>query len=456
MRSGNILRTLGALLLLTLPGGCRQTMSAGDRMLALLDDEKPVHVVDEVLFAELGWDLPDSGTTVKRLADAAPGGAFDPRALEAIPSQTLGYQASWHEIRFDVYGLHWDIGALLLEPERPIGGLPTMVIVNGGAANWYEFFVDPLNGPGLGQYLSQRVPVLLVTIPGNYRHGGWAGSDFGARIPAYLLDRDIGAEEAAIRNAVYTFRVVAEGVARCVEEIVAGPAVIVGHSTGGEIQFLLMQRLGDKLRGLSLGWGTGGPAGLDAMQEFRGERSIDDYPHVSRLRARTPGQYAGGYLGPLNPLWDPELSRAANAEAWMAREQRRRPQFKQPLQDYEHQGAVSLAPEIASQVRETLAGNPWGVDAGSVIADLFSTMHAPLTGYRKMLWTTAALDDGHWNEDPAAARELLVANEFRRKNPGVPIRVLLFDVPMTHYGHIEKPRQLAGGLIAALTWLNAP
>ena len=37
---------------------------------------------------------------------------------------------------------------------------------------------------------------------------------------------------------------------------------------------------------------------------------------------------------------------------------------------------------------------------------------------------------------------------------GTPIRVLLFDLPMTHYGHIEKPRQLAGGLVAALTWLT--
>ena len=431
-------------------------MPAGDRVVAMLDDDRPVHVVDEALFAGLGWDLPDGGRTVKRLADAAPGGAFDPRMLEPIPPETLGYHASWHEIRFDVYGLDWDIGALLLEPHKPVAGLPAMVIVNGGAANWYEFFVDPLNRPGLGQYLAQRVPVLLVTIPGNYRHGGWTGTDFGERIPAYLLDRDVSREEAAVRNAVYTFRVVAEGVARAVEATVPGPAVILGHSTGGELQFLLKERLAGKLRGLSLGWGTGGPAGLQAMREFRRERSIDDYPHVSRLRARTPEQYAGGYLGPLNPLWEPALSRREIAEAWMEREQRRRPQFKQPLQDFEHQSAIYLEGEIASQIRETLAGNAYGIDADAVIGDLFSTMRAPVTGYRRMIWTTAALDDGHWNEDPAAARELRVAAAFREHNPGVPIRILLFDVPMTHYGHIERPRELAGGLVAALTWLSAP
>ncbi|MBA2305818.1 MAG: hypothetical protein H0W08_24740, partial [Acidobacteria bacterium] len=49
-----------------------------------------------------------------------------------------------------------------------------------------------------------------------------------------------------------------------------------------------------------------------------------------------------------------------------------------------------------------------------------------------------------------------VADQFRKANPGVPIRVLLFDVPMTHYGHIEKPRELAGGLVAALRWLVQP
>lgn len=61
-----------------------------------------------------------------------------------------------------------------------------------------------------------------------------------------------------------------------------------------------------------------------------------------------------------------------------------------------------------------------------------------------MIWTTARLDTGHWNTNTEEARELLVANEFRRKNPGAPIRVLLFDLPMTYYGHIEKPDNWRG------------
>ncbi len=439
-----------------LVAGCAKDQSAEDAVIELLAEDAPYHSVAPELFARLGWDLPDGGRTVKELADAAPGGAFDPRALEAIAPGTLGYVARWHETRFPVYGLEWDIGALHLVPDKTDAGLPTIVIINGGAANWYEFFVAPTNEPGLAQYLAQRVPVLLVTIPGNYRHGGWTDTNFGERIPGYLLDRDVSPDEAKIRNAIYTFRVVTDGVYAIVNEVIDGPALLVGHSTGGEVQFILKDALADRMRALSLGWGTGGPAGLEVMQTFRGVRSIDEYPHVSQLRARTPDQYAGGYLGPLNPFWDPEKSRLDMATEWMRRENRRRPQFKQPLQDMEHSSMSYLLPDIEAQIRETLAGNELGVDAEAVVADLFSTMRSPVKGYRKMIWTTAPLDAGHWDEDPSKARELLIANEFRAANPDTPIRVLVFDVPMTHYGHIEKPRELAGGLLAALRWLMTP
>ena len=32
-------------------------------------------------------------------------------------------------------------------------------MIDGGSANWYEFFVDQFNSPGLGQHLVQKVPV---------------------------------------------------------------------------------------------------------------------------------------------------------------------------------------------------------------------------------------------------------------------------------------------------------
>ena len=426
-------------------------------ILQMLQQDRPFHSVSPDLFERLGWDLPDDGSHVKALADAAPGSAPDPRQLEGLPADQLGYQAKWHEVRYRFYGLDWDIPGLHLTPNNPLPGMPTLVIIHGGSGNWYEFFLDSLNRPGLGQYLAQRIPVLLVTIPGNYRHGGWRETDYASRIPGYLLDRDVAAEELRVRNAVYTFRLVTEGVKTLVETVTTGPVIVMGHSTGGEIQFILHDSsLRDRTQGLSFGWGTGGPAGLASMQEFRGVRTPDDYLDVWEIRPRFAEGYSRGYLGPLNPVWDPNQSRLAVAQRWIALEEQRKPLFKQPLQDMEHNSASNLRDHVASQIREVLEGNQFGVDADEVVADLFSTMRSPVTGYRKMIWTTSQLDDGHWDENPAEARELLIANEFRENNPNIPIRVLVFDVPLTHFGHVEQPRQLAGGLLAALTWLVQP
>jgi hypothetical protein len=46
--------------------------------------------------------------------------------------------------------------------------------MNGGAANFYEFIVDSKNRPGWTQYLAQKLNVMIVTIPGNFKYGGWA------------------------------------------------------------------------------------------------------------------------------------------------------------------------------------------------------------------------------------------------------------------------------------------
>ena len=265
----------------------------------------------------------------------------------------------------------------------------------------------------------------------------------------------MSADEARLRNAIYTFRVVTDGVTKLIETATTGPVVLVGHSTGGEIQFILKDSsLKSRTRGLSMGWGTGGPAVMAAMRKYRGEHTATDYPDLGTLSPRPPSAYSRGYLGPLNPVWNADQSRVEVAERWMGLEATRRPQFKQKLQDMEHQSSDNLREYAASQIRQALNGNTLGVRPDDVIADLFSTTRSTVHGYNKMIWTVGALDDGHWDPNPSEARELQVADEFRKANPGIPIRVLLFDVPMTHYGHIEKPRQLAGGLIAALRWLT--
>jgi hypothetical protein len=461
-----------ALLLVILPQAARaQSSQAEADLMRMFEQNRPYSIVPEDLFNRLGWDLPDGGATVKALADAAPGGAFDPRKLESLPADQLGYRAKWHEVRYNVYGIPWEIGGLHLTPNNPIPGLPTIAIINGGSANLYEFYVDLFNNPGLGQYLAQQVPVLIISIPGNYKHGGWTGKPpqepYDQRIPAYLLHANISAREAKARNAIYTFKVVTEGVRQLIEKSTTGPIVVVGHSTGGEIPFLLYEtNLKPRFQNIFLGWGSGGPAGLSEAIEGRDEhrlRSLErfsDYPNLADLRARTPdgpedSYITSRYIGPLNPCKG--ANEAEVARCWFRQEERRRPQFKQVLQDAEHQDGSVLLERYKKEIRDALAGSGLPVKPEDVYADLFMTNRAPLSGYRKMLWLVARLDNGHWNyRDPEKASEVAVANQFRKHNPQSPVRVAEFDAPMTHYGHIERPKQVAGGLVAALKWLTKP
>lgn len=426
----------------------------------LLSHDRPYTSLPAQVFEMLGWELPDGGSTVKAIADAAPGGAFDPRQLAKARAADLGYEARWHVVRYRHYGLDWDITGLQLTPNAPEPGLPTLAIINGGSANWYEFFVDPLNRAGLGQYLAQRLPVVLITIPGNYTDGGWTEPDFDARIPGYVLGRSIPADDARVRHAAYTFQLIAEGVRRLLEQTTTGPLLILGHSTGGELQFLLKESsLKRRLNDRSIGWGTGGPAQItrDIDEEF-GERAdrvaqFGRYPRVDRLRSRDAAGYiASRYVGPLNPL--PGGSPLEVAQAWFAAESRRRPQFKQVLQDMEHQGMVEHRARLEHEIRDTLRAMP-AVHADEVIRDLFSTMSPPLTGYRRMAWVVGKLDEGHWDPQPEKAREWKIAERFRKENPGAPIRVLLVDAPVTHYAHIERPKPLAAVLVDAVRWVSA-
>jgi pimeloyl-ACP methyl ester carboxylesterase len=430
----------------------------------LLFEERDFSVVPADVFQALGWELPDRGRAVKAIADAAPGGAFDPRRLERIPAADLGYRATWHVVRYRYYGLDWDITGLQLSPNAVQPGLPTVAIINGGSANWYEFFLDPRNEPGLGQFLAQRIPVILISIPGNYADGGWTQPVFDQRVPGYVLGRTIPPAEASVRNAVYTFKLIAEGVRRLLEQTTKGPLLIVGHSTGGELQFLLKESsLKPRLLDRSLGWGTGGPASItrDIDEQF-GERAArvvqyGKYPSVDRLRARDAAGYiSSNYIGPLNPMQTPSVSSPlAVAEAWFAAENRRRPQFKQVLQDLEHQGMIEHRARLEQEIRNTVRGTPYGVDADEVIRDLFATMSPPLNGYRRMAWIVGRLDDGHWDPNPKQAREWNIAARFRKENPGSPIRLLLIDSPLSHYGHIERPKQLAAVILDAAKWLTA-
>ena len=61
-----------------------------------------------------------------------------------------------------------------------------------------------------------------------------------------------------------------------------------------------------------------------------------------------------------------------------------------------------------------------------------------------MVWAVARFDRNHWMpEEPTKAVELFFAYEDRARNPNARIRLLIWDLPLAHYGHVETPKQLA-------------
>ncbi len=193
-----------------------QTQPPEEKIWILLDDSEAAYVsLGEAEFRGLGagFDLPDGGRSVNRLAEQAPGGAFDPRDVAKLPAQRLGYKADWVVEHFRRYNLDWDITALRLESLDPEAkSYPWFIVMNGGAANFYEFFVDLKNRPGWAQYLAQKLNVMIVTIPGNFKYGGWEQPVADAkRQPAYLLDRDLSMDEYELRNAIFTNSLIMQG-----------------------------------------------------------------------------------------------------------------------------------------------------------------------------------------------------------------------------------------------------
>src|SRR6266704_4979759 len=194
-----------ALFAAILPAGFILAQSQGleQKIWTLLDDAKVAYVSlaeSDLRALGAGRDLPDCGRSITALAGKADGGAFDPRDVAKLPAQQLGYKADWVVERFARYNLDWDITGLRLtslDPEAK--NYPWFIIMNGGAANFYEFFVYLKNRHGWAPYLAQKLNVMIVTIPGNFKYGGWEAPIADVkRQPAYLLDRELPLAESEV------------------------------------------------------------------------------------------------------------------------------------------------------------------------------------------------------------------------------------------------------------------
>ena len=187
--------------------------------------------------------------------------------------------------------------------------------------------------------------------------------------------------------------------------------MIAGHSTAGEIQFLLKDRPRFRLDGLSIGWGTGGPAHVrrkwDEQRHTPAEPSRTYLP-TTEVRARSPQGYVDAfYIGPLSPV--PGANKLEVAQRWFERVSSRRPQFKQVIQDLEHRGEVHKRQDMVADLRRAMRDADMSFDEKEIVADFFTTIHTDLAGYRKMISNSGWLDHGHWATEPTLAREVEIA-----------------------------------------------
>src|ERR1700694_6016752 len=205
------------------------------------------------------------------------------------------------------------------------------------------------------------------------------------RQPAYLLDRELPLAESEVRNAVYTNSLIMQGLKQLVMKNTTGDILLIGHSTSGELSMLAYEdkELGARLKGRYLGWGSGGPARLELLRTIRGKEVADRAgasPPGGRvslhiLERRDPPSYSRGYSGFLNPLYEPGMSHLQIAERWLAAEARRRPNFKQQLQNLEHGADLGQKAWVESEIEYLLkrTGNPWRIAVEDVAKDLFVT-----------------------------------------------------------------------------------
>lgn len=448
----------------------------------LLDEKDKTFVsLDTPDFMALGegFEIPDGGKSITDLASASPGGAFDPRDLEKISPEKLGYKAQWIVERYKRYNLDWDITGLKLTSNNPEAKkYPWFIIINGGAANWYEFYVDLKNRPGWAPFLAQKINVMIVTIPGNFKYGGWPMpiQDI-TRQPQYLLDKELPTPEVYLRNGLVNNQVVMQGLKQLIMKNTTGDILISGHSTSGELSMLAYQDsdLAARLKGRYFGWGSGGPARLALTRPLIQPKSVRSAREASVGATRQGGEeggskrrplevlsrrdvptYTRGYSWFLNNMYEPGNSLADIAGKWLESEARRRPQFKQQIQDMEHGSGYGEKGYVEVELKRLIAaaGNPPGVNFEDVQKDLMSTYFTRVDGFKKMVWTVGHMDRNHWlPEDPMNAPEVFVANQFRQSNPDAAVRLIVWDPALTHYGHLELPKEKAAADYSVIRWL---
>ena len=321
--------------------------------------------------------------------------------------------------RYNRNGYDWDMHGTLYTPAREVNANRAFVFFHGGAGSEKIMDLTPDGRPGLARVLAaQGFKVLSLTYPGHYPPGGVWKTPISERMPIYLMDRQLPAEEILDRNLKCTFNVILQGAALLTDEHLAGREIMAfGHSTGGPMAAHLT-RFSKQTKVIGLvGFGSGGPDGW--RLEWRNKTGAEKYSekpvdHVSR---RSPASFKeSGYVDP------PDLTPWGGADEYIRLVSPLRSQMKTSLCDNQHNAALAILEEYPKRT-------------GLPREEYFDHLQEPDPNWLKtikVLLTAAENDKGHWvrGERLGDKREMFMGAKYAAATRGAHV------VLIPRYGHV--------------------
>jgi pimeloyl-ACP methyl ester carboxylesterase len=339
-------------------------------------------------------------------------------ALEA-PYTDGKFSSEEVTIRYNRNGYDWDMHGTLFTPERELNEKRAFVFFHGGAGSEKIMDLTPDGRPGLARVVAaQGFKVLTLTYPGHYPPGGVWQAPIAERMPIYLMDRQLPAEEILDRNLKCTFNTILQGAGLLTDRHFAGREILAfGHSTGGPMAAHLTRfSKSTTIIGL-VGFGTGGPDGW--RKQWRDQTGAEKYvekpvDHVSR---RSPDSFKeSGYVDP------PDLTPWGGADDYIRLVSPLRSQMKTSLCDNQHNAAVGILDDYSKRT-------------GLPREEYFDHLQEPDAAWLKtvrVLLTVGENDKGHWvrGERLEHKREMYMGAKYAAATRGAHV------VLIPRYGHV--------------------
>jgi len=363
---------------------------------------------------------------------------FIDKYLAALKSRELLFKLTWEEwlrvyapyedgrfsstdvtVRYHRNGYDWDMHGTFYTPEQERDSRRAFVFFHGGAGSEKIMDLTPDGRPGLARVAAaQGFKVLTLTYPGHYPPDGVWETPVAERMPVYLSDRELPADEIFDRNLKCTFNTIVQGAGLLTDNHLAGREILAfGHSTGGAMAAHLT-RFARKIKVIGLvGFGSGGPDGWrKEWRDTTGAEKYHDIP-VDEISRRSPVSFReAGYEDP------PDLTPWGGGEEYIRLVSPLRSQMKTSLCDNQHNAAVGILEEYPERT-------------GLPREEYFDHLQEPDPNWLKtvrVLLLVGENDKGHWVKGQRLEdkREMFMGAKYAATTRGAHV------VLVPRYGHV--------------------